>query len=100
MTRRWSVSNCGNGLHLVNFFGIPFSNFAGWFVAAFMITYFADYHDSQYSYLFLICVVTLLIETIGLVVFRHQPVAALFGFSGMGIFAFLVFVKQKRLSFM
>lgn len=75
-----------NWLSPGQFFGIPFSNYAGWFLAAFIISYFANYQSSRSSLLYVIYILTWLIETVGLGIVWHQPLPALIGFVVMGIF--------------
>ena len=78
------------------FFGIPYSNYAGWFLAAFVISFFSNYSARGSSSLCLIYVVTWLIETIGLGLFWHQPLPALAGFVGMGVFVVLSYTQQQN----
>lgn len=67
-----------------NYFGIPLVNFIGWFFVSFAISYFLMPDTLPASPLFLIFLITCLLQSIALGFFWNLPGPALCGFLGMG----------------
>lgn len=67
--------------------GIPASNFAGWFVWAFLISLVASPLALPLAPLVVVYALTWLMQAGGQLLFWRMPVPALVGFVGMGIFA-------------
>jgi putative membrane protein len=85
------------------YFGIPLTNYLGWWLAATLITLAAappDLHllldDLQARGLALVYSLTWLLQAAGLAFFWGQPLPALCGFIGMGIFVLLFWRKELR----
>jgi len=72
----------------INYFGIPFVNYAGWLLASAVITLIAGriapLHRLPARPLLIIYAITWALETIGLAVFWGLPAPALVGSIGMG----------------
>lgn len=66
------------------YFGIPWTNFAGWALAAAAMTAILRPDPGPISPLWLVYAITWLLETIGLGIFWRQPGPAVCGFLGMG----------------
>ena len=81
----------GSGLY----FGIPLINFAGWIVAAALITLIARPVNLPERPLLLIYSLTWIMETAGLIIFWELYGPALFGFVAMGIFVFLAHYSKR-----
>jgi putative membrane protein len=71
------------------YFGIPWSNFAGWLLASALITLVLRPQDLPLLPLLLIYTATWLLETVGLGIFWGMPGPALGGFFVMGMFVTL-----------
>ncbi len=71
------------------YFGIPFTNFLGWFFSSALITIIIRPASLPERPLLLIYGLTWLMETVGLIVFWDLRLPALSGFVGMGIFILL-----------
>jgi len=74
-----------------HYFGIPWVNFVGWFVASMFITYVIVAYPTTFSLLpigplFFIYALTWLLETFCQLFFCALPGPALVGFVGMGVF--------------
>jgi uncharacterized membrane protein len=78
------------------YFGIPFTNFLGWFVSAIFITLFVRPQKLPERPLLLIYSLTWIIETVGLIVFWDLRGPALCGFIGMGIFVILAYFNPRE----
>ncbi|MBD3183006.1 carotenoid biosynthesis protein [Candidatus Poribacteria bacterium] len=82
------------------YFGIPWINFAGWFLTAFIVTLMIRPKEIPVNLLFLVYILTWIMETAGLIIFWDLEGAALFGFLGMGFFValsyFIYFRNQER----
>lgn len=68
------------------YFGIPLTNYLGWFVTSALITWIIQPTEIHSGRLILIYVLTWLFQAVGLGIFWNQPGPALTGFLGMGIF--------------
>jgi uncharacterized membrane protein len=68
------------------YFGIPWSNFAGWWLSAVFITLLVRPTDLPRRHLAVIYVLTWAFQAVALAVFWGQPGPALVGFIGMGLF--------------
>lgn len=92
MTARglWAWSEPGG------YFGIPWQNYLGWLVVAFVITWAAAPREVPDRPLALVYSLTWLLQAIGLGVFWGQPGPAIGGFLGMGLFAVLYWLKAFR----
>ncbi|MBL8055303.1 MAG: carotenoid biosynthesis protein, partial [Anaerolineales bacterium] len=77
------------------YFGIPWVNFLGWLVTAFVITFVCGPADLPARPLAVIYTLTWLLQAVGLGFFWGQPGPALAGFLGMGVFVVL-FWRQAR----
>lgn len=75
------------------YFGIPLTNFLGWFLVSSVITWLLNPGFIGSSRLFIIYVLTWLFQVIGLGIFWNQPGPALTGFLAMGIFVVLAIRK-------
>jgi putative membrane protein len=71
------------------YFGIPWVNFAGWWLSAFVITLLVRPRGLPVRPLLLIYTLTWVFQAVGLGIFWGQPGPALAGFAGMGLFAAL-----------
>ena len=71
------------------YFGIPWSNFFGWFVAAALITLIVRPQPLPAGPLLAVYTVTWLLQTGGQTIFWQMPGPALCGFVGMGVFVVL-----------
>jgi putative membrane protein len=69
------------------YFGIPWTNFAGWFLSSLMIMIIVKPVSLPERPLILIYSLTWLMETVGLILFWNLKGPALSGFIGMGVFA-------------
>jgi putative membrane protein len=77
------------------YFGIPWSNFAGWWLSAALITLLVRPTDLPRRHLALIYTLTWALQALALGVFWGQPGPALAGFIGMGLFVLWGW-KQER----
>ena len=71
------------------YFGIPWTNFLGWLVAAFVVTYVCAPRDLPARPLAVVYTLTWLLQAIGLGLFWGQLGPALGGFLAMGVFVAL-----------
>lgn len=78
------------------YFGIPFTNFLGWFVSAIFITLFVRPQKLPERSLLLIYSLTWIMETVGLIVFWDLREPASCGFIGMGVFILLAYFKPRE----
>jgi putative membrane protein len=78
------------------YFGIPWVNFLGWLVTAFIITYVCAPGDLPARPLAVIYTLTWLLQAIGLGVFWGHPGPALAGFFAMGVFVVLFWRRAGR----
>ncbi len=78
------------------YFGIPWVNFAGWWLSAAVITLVVRPTNLQRPRLMAIYSVTWLMQAIALGVFWGQPGPALVGFVGMGAFAIWGWADELR----
>lgn len=70
------------------YFGIPWVNFIGWFAGAAIITALIRPKEISEGMLFLVYILTWIMEFFGLIIFWELPGPALCGLIGMGIFIF------------
>lgn len=68
------------------YFGIPWVNFGGWLLAAFLLTALVRPAPLSSTPLFVVYVITWLLQSIGLAFFWGMPGPALVGFVAMGAF--------------
>ncbi len=80
--------------HPGGYFGIPWVNFLGWWLAASLITLLIRPRDLLRGRLMVIYTLTWIFQAIGLGLFWDQPGPALVGFLGMGTFAVLAWRKE------
>ena len=78
------------------YFGIPWQNFLGWLVAAFLITAVSAPRELPARPLAVIYTLTWLLQAIGLGVFWGQPGPAVVGFLAMGVFVVLYWRKARQ----
>jgi lycopene beta-cyclase len=78
------------------YFGIPWINFAGWFVSAVVLTLAARPPRLPARPLLLIYTLTWALQSIGLALFWQMPGPALFGFVAMGIFVVLGWWRASK----
>ncbi len=71
------------------YFGIPLVNYLGWFLVSTLLTLAARPKDLPLAPLALIYVLTWLLQSVGQGIFWGQPLPALAGFIGCGIFVWL-----------
>jgi putative membrane protein len=82
--------------HEGGYFGIPWLNFAGWFLSAALITWLVRPGPLPVRPLLLIYVTTWLLQSIGQAFFWAMPGPALIGFLTMGSFVFWLAQRQWR----
>lgn len=78
------------------YFGIPFTNFLGWFFSAILITVLIRPVSLPKQPLLMIYSLTWIMETVGLIAFWDLKGPALSGFLGMGIFILLAYFIKPR----
>ena len=78
------------------YFGIPWSNYLGWWLTATFLTALARPPQLPIYPLLLILTITWLLETIGLVVFWGLPGPALVGFISLGSLLGVAWLKLQR----
>lgn len=78
------------------YFGIPFSNFFGWFLSSTMLTLVIGRQKLLIGPLLLIYTLTCVMETVGLMLFWDLTPQALIGFICMGSFAVSSYVFMFR----
>ncbi len=78
------------------YFGIPLSNFFGWFISALLITFIVRPSKIPLRPLFLIYSLTWLMETAGLLKFWRLTIPAFMGFIAMGIFAITAYLSHSK----
>jgi uncharacterized membrane protein len=71
------------------YFGIPWINFFGWFVAAALITLAVRPKQPPITPLLIVYTITWFLQSVGQALFWNMPGPALAGFVGMGIFVVL-----------
>jgi putative membrane protein len=76
------------------YFGIPLINFLGWILVSFIFSYFFMPADLPVTPLFIIYIITWILQTIGQLFFWNLPGPALCGFIGMG--AFILWAFRSR----
>lgn len=76
------------------YFGIPLTNFAGWWLVSTAITYLIAPRDLPQRPLGVVYTLVWLFQLIGLGVFWNQPWPALCGFAAMGFFAVRFWRKE------
>jgi lycopene beta-cyclase len=69
------------------YFGIPWTNYAGWFLCAATLTAALSPPSLPYVPLIAVYVLTWFLKTVGQVAFWHLPGPGFVGAIGMGIFA-------------
>lgn len=76
------------------YFGIPWVNYAGWWLAAFLLTLLLRPNNLPQQPLRLIYTLTWAFQAVGLGIFWGQPGPALAGCLGMGVFVAAAFYPQ------
>ena len=80
----------------LTYFGIPLTNYVGWWLISSLITLLVRPRDLPILPLLAIYAVTWVFQGIGLGIFWGQPAPALAGFLGMGLFTLLAFASWRR----
>jgi len=80
------------------YFGIPLSNYLGWFVISALITLAVNPKDLPLIPLALLYTLTWILQTIGQGVFWAQPGPAIVGFLGSGVFVWLAAARRANLN--
>lgn len=88
----WAWDNPG----LLNFFGIPWSNYLGWWLASGILTLIIRPNELPYIPLLIIYTIIWVFQGIGQGVFWGQPGPAIAGFFAMGTFTILAWLLTKR----
>ncbi len=82
------------------YFGIPWSNYAGWLLTAtvvtFVVSWVAPLAEVPVRLLLVIYGIVWILQTIGLAVFWGQPGPALFGFLAMGLMLALAVYRLRQ----
>jgi uncharacterized membrane protein len=78
------------------YFGIPWLNYAGWWLTSSLITLLIRPRDLPALPLLAIYAVTWIFQGIGLGLFWGQPAPAMAGFLGMGLFTLLAALSLRR----
>lgn len=93
---QWATPVGGDGqISATGYFGIPWLNFAGWFVSAVVLTLVARPPRLPVRPLLVIYTLTWALQTIGLAFFWNMPGPALVGFFAMGIFVVLAWRRAR-----
>ena len=82
------------------YFGIPLSNFLGWWLVSTLITLLInplEMNDTAARLLAVIYTLTWLLQAAGLAIFWNLPLPALCGLIGMGAFTLFFWQKEMRL---
>ena len=79
------------------YFGIPLTNYLGWFVCAALLTLLVRPAYNPSLPLLVIYIITWALQSIGLAVFWGMPGPALAGFIGMGVIIFLARPARARM---
>jgi uncharacterized membrane protein len=80
----------------ITYFGIPWTNYLGWFLTSALITLLIRPRRLPVVPLLAIYVVTWIFQAIGLGAFWGQPGPALGGFVGMGLFVLLAILSIRK----
>ncbi len=91
----WVWDTTGTG-PLASYFGIPWVNFLGWVLTAFVVTFVCAPRDLPGRPLAVVYTLTWLLQAIGLGVFWGQPGPALVGLVVMGVFVALYWRTELR----
>jgi len=78
------------------YFGIPISNYLGWFLVSAMLTYITGPDNLPAGTLSLVYVLTWGLQTLGQGIFWAQPGPAIFGFTCSGVFILAAYLKSKH----
>ncbi|MBN1313306.1 MAG: carotenoid biosynthesis protein [Anaerolineae bacterium] len=78
------------------YFGIPWVNFAGWWLSATLITLLVYPTDLPRRHLTIMYILTWLFQAAGLSLFWELPGPALVGFVGMGLFVIWGWLKEAH----
>ncbi len=78
------------------YFGIPWSNYLGWWVSAALVTGLVRPGGMPRFPLFVIYALTWVFQAVGLGIFWGQSGPALAGFAGMGVFALLAWRAEGK----
>jgi putative membrane protein len=79
------------------YFGIPWTNYLGWWVAATVLTWLVRPGELPRLPLMVIYTLTWAFQAVGLGLFWGQPGPALVGFVGMGVFVSWAWIRERRL---
>jgi putative membrane protein len=77
------------------YFGIPVANFVGWWCVASLVTYLCHPNELPRRPLAAIYTLVTLLESIALGIFWGQPLPALAGLTGMGLFVTLFWIREQ-----
>lgn len=80
------------------YFGIPWVNFAGWFVAGFILTLAARPPRLPAMPLLLVYTITWFLQSVGLAIFWAMPGPALCGFVAMGAFVVAAWRHHRHIA--
>jgi putative membrane protein len=78
------------------YYGIPWSNYIGWWASAALLTLLVRPGELPRLPLFVIYTLTWIFQAIGLGIFWGQPGPALAGLAGMGVFALLAWHREGK----
>lgn len=78
------------------YFGIPLTNFLGWFLVSFVFTFLLLPEHLPQAWLFIVYTITWLLQSVGQSLFWNLSGPALFGFCGMGSMVLLVFFLRQK----
>jgi lycopene beta-cyclase len=78
------------------YFGIPLTNYLGWFLASFLLSFLFVPINTPVTPLVIIYTVMWFLEFFGLVFFWGMPGPAIFGFVGMGLMLVWVVARTER----
>lgn len=98
----WQAVQAGQAGHAgYDYFGIPWTNYAGWFLTGILATLVippAWHSQLPKNPLHGVYIVVWMLQTIGLAFFWGQPAPALFGFLGMGVFSLvtLLIIRHEQ----
>jgi putative membrane protein len=85
---RWEVPG--------QYYGIPLSNYLGWFLVSALLTYISNPKDLPSGPLSLVYILTWVLQTLGQGIFWSQPGPALYGFAGSGIFILFAYIRSRN----
>jgi uncharacterized membrane protein len=78
------------------YFGIPLSNYLGWFLVSALLTFIVNPLEIPAGALSLVYLLTWALQSLGQGIFWSQPGPALVGFTGSGIFVLLAYLGSRN----